>query len=243
MQSFGRWLFRYRNRAFPVVILALIVCFPPHLFGGSLQTDAALDAVGLALALLGQALRIAVVGFAYIKRGGRNKRVHADTLVTEGIFAHSRNPLYVGNILILMGLFVIHHNLMVYALGGLFFGFGYFSIVRTEEAFLAAKFQQAYMDYCAHVPRWLPRLQGIRHTLADMTFNWRRVAFKELPSAVVWWITAMGLLLNETWQNQSPLETGRLVGAACAVSVAIALLLAARFLKSVKPAIPNASQP
>jgi hypothetical protein len=39
---------------------------------------------------------------AYIKRGGRKKRIAADHLVVDGIFAHVRHPLYVGNFLLLV---------------------------------------------------------------------------------------------------------------------------------------------
>jgi protein-S-isoprenylcysteine O-methyltransferase Ste14 len=63
-----------------------------------------LDALGVVVLAGGLALRSLVVGLAYIKRGGKGKKVYADALVTDGIFAHSRNPLYLGNILILCGL-------------------------------------------------------------------------------------------------------------------------------------------
>ena len=70
------------------------------MIGGDWRLDRRLDAAGFVVASIGQLLRVAVIGFAYITRGGRNRRIVADSLVQAGIFAHSRNPLYLGNLLI-----------------------------------------------------------------------------------------------------------------------------------------------
>src|SRR5678815_5444661 len=59
---------------------------------------------GLLIALSGQVLRAVTIGLEYIIRGGRNRQVYAEKLVTGGMFAHCRNPLYVGNFLVLVGL-------------------------------------------------------------------------------------------------------------------------------------------
>src|SRR5581483_667841 len=149
-------------------MVALFLGFRPVLWRGSMAADAWLDGLGLVVALTGQGLRAAVIGYAYIKRGGVNKRIHADQLVTEGLFAHARNPLYVGNLLILAGLFIIHNHPAVYMLGGLYFVSAYIAIVAAEERFLSDKFGGAYDDYCRRVPRWLPDLRGLRDTLGRM---------------------------------------------------------------------------
>jgi protein-S-isoprenylcysteine O-methyltransferase Ste14 len=232
----GRWLFKYRNRAFPVVLLALFAGFRPHLFGGSLASDLWLDAVGLGIALAGQWLRALVVGYAYIKRGGLNKTVYADQLVTNGMFAHSRNPLYVGNVMILAGLFVIYHHPLVYLLGGLFFGFTYHAIVTTEETFLADKFGDAYRRYCAAVPRWWA---GVRETLAGMEFNWRRLLAKEFGSCLTWWLTALALLAYEAAASHEGLSRERSLSLLALAVVAVALFAAARLLKHRSPAAPG----
>jgi hypothetical protein len=67
---------------------------------------------------------------AYIKRGGKAGKVYAPRLVTQGLFGHSRNPLYVGNLLVLLGVFLVHNNSVVYHIGVPFFLFAYTSIVR-----------------------------------------------------------------------------------------------------------------
>src|SRR5205823_6159785 len=99
-----------------VAVLVTIAWMPPVAFLDDDVPDLALDSVGVAVALAGQALRAVVIGLAYIKRGGRNKEITADRLVCEGVFAHSRNPLYVGNFLIVTGLLIMWNSPLAYAL-------------------------------------------------------------------------------------------------------------------------------
>jgi protein-S-isoprenylcysteine O-methyltransferase Ste14 len=194
----GNYIFRFRDALFPTVLLALFVGFRPQYPRGSERLDNLLDGVGIAVALGGQLLRVAVIGYAYIIRGGRNRRVYAEKLVTEGFFAHSRNPLYFGNILVLLGLFLIYNNPWVYVLGGAFFLISYNGIVAAEEAYLRQKFGSAYEAYARAVPRWIPRLHGLRQSLAGMRFNWRRVVLKEYTSMYGWTAAAVGLLAADT---------------------------------------------
>jgi protein-S-isoprenylcysteine O-methyltransferase Ste14 len=192
--GYGNFVFRHRNRLFPAVMVGLFLAFPPGRFMDSAAADAWLNGAGLAIALLGQTWRVMIVGLAYIKRGGVDKKVHADTLVTDGIFRHCRNPLYVGNIIVLFGLFVIYNNPWIYLFGGAFFLISYKAIVAAEEGFLKAKFGAAYEDYMQRVNRWLPSLGGLSKTFASMRFNWRRVLIKEYSSWTSWMVAVCGLI-------------------------------------------------
>jgi protein-S-isoprenylcysteine O-methyltransferase Ste14 len=180
----GNFFFRYRNAVFPIVLVALFALFPPPRFGGG--ADLWLDLAGLAIGLSGQLLRMAVIGFAYIKRGGLNKRVYAEALVTEGFFATCRNPLYVGNILMLVGLFLIEGNPIAILVGLAFFLFAYVSIVRAEEVYLADKFGDAYARYCRDVNRWWPDFSRLAGATAGMSFDWRRVVIKDYSTFCSW---------------------------------------------------------
>jgi protein-S-isoprenylcysteine O-methyltransferase Ste14 len=191
--AYGNFLFRTRNVVFPVVMVLLFAAFRPVFPGGDPAADLWLDALGLLIVLSGQGVRAAVIGLAYIKRGGLKKKVYAENLVTDGIFAHSRNPLYVGNLLMLAGFFVIHNSPWVYLLGGLFFLFSYRAIVAAEEQYLHGRFGAAYEAYCRDVPRWWIRLRGLGATFSEMTFNWRRVVIKDYSTAMTWILTVLGL--------------------------------------------------
>ncbi|MFQ5458334.1 MAG: methyltransferase family protein, partial [Myxococcota bacterium] len=136
MIRIGDFFFAYRSYLFPLVFIPLaIVAAPDFPFGGE-RTNLVLDILGILVALAGLSLRALVVGLVYIKRGGKGGKVHADDLVQEGIFAHSRNPLYLGNILLVAGLGLVHGSLWL-CIGGIpFIIFAYLCIVAAEEAFL-----------------------------------------------------------------------------------------------------------
>jgi len=195
---YGNFLFRWRNTIFPVVQLLLFFGLQPKYPAGSERLDNVVDAIGILVALLGQVLRIGVIGFAYIIRGGKNQRVYAEDLVTSGFFAHCRNPLYVGNMLVLLGLFLLHNNPWVYIIGVPFFLLAYIAIVAAEEAYLRAKFGAAYDAYMRDVPRWIPRFRALRESVSGMRFNWRRVLLKEYGSTFAWTAAAVAIMASDT---------------------------------------------
>lgn len=195
---YGNFMFRFRNLAFPVVLIVLTVLSKPSYPYGSQVMDWWIDAVAILVAFIGQGVRAAVVGLEYIKRGGRNKRVYADHLVTGGIFAHARNPLYVGNIILIAALMIIADTVLTQVVGTLFTLFTYVAIVAAEEEYLRGKFGPEYEAYCRQVNRWLPSLRGLRKTLGGMTFNWRRVIIKEYSSVYSWILAALALEVHET---------------------------------------------
>ena len=194
----GRFFFRTRNVLFPAVFIAVALASLPRAPLGSERADHAMDLAGLAVILAGQALRVAVIGLAYIRRGGSRGRLDADGLVTTGIFAHARHPLYFGNMLVYLGLFVVLNSRAGWLLGVPFFFFAYLALAAAEEAFLEDRFGDAYRDYRARVPRrFIPRLAGLRATLGSMPFNWRRVIVKECGSTFAWSATFLALLAWE----------------------------------------------
>ena len=198
---FGQFVFRYRDYLAPLVLLAALLFTRPKPFFGSERLDAWTDALGVLLALLGQSIRVLVIGYAYIVRGGVNKEVAAPRLVREGFYAHSRNPMYMGNFFLLLGLAVIYNSVWVYCVGLPILYFGLLSIVRAEEDFLARKFGEEYADYCRTVNRFVPGLRGMRTTLGSMRFDWKRVLRKEYGTTFAWTSAALALMSIEavTW--------------------------------------------
>ncbi|MBK8249175.1 MAG: isoprenylcysteine carboxylmethyltransferase family protein [Gemmatimonadetes bacterium] len=192
---YGNFLFKTRDAVFPVVLVGLLVMTPMGTMGGDVPRSRLVDIAGVAIALAGQLLRVAVIGYRYIVRGGRNREVYAEGLVSTGFFALSRNPLYVGNILILAGLFVIWNSPWMYLFGAPFFLLGYRAIVAAEEAYLGRQYGSEFAAYCARVPRWWVRLGGLATATSGMTFNWRRVVLKEYGSAAYWMAGSAVLLL------------------------------------------------
>ena len=73
--------------------------------------------------------------------------------MTAGIFAYTRNPLYLALILILAGLAIaLASDWMVVLPAALILHFG---VVKREERYLAAKFGESYRDYMSKVSRYV----------------------------------------------------------------------------------------
>lgn len=191
MVQIGNFFFKYRNWVFIPLYLALFLPSPPLL---TAEYRYWLLFLGLAITITGQTLRAATIGLAYIERGGRNKQVYASRLVTEGIFKHCRNPLYVGNILMLLGVGVLANSWLYLLLFMPAFLFIYQSIVLAEESFLRSKFGEEFDQYCQSTHRWLPVLTGIQETFSSMEFNWRRYLIKEYNTLYVW-LSGIALLV------------------------------------------------
>jgi len=179
LNKVGTFCFRFRSGLFPLLFVTVGLIVRPAHFLGNEAFDRYTTAAGVLIALAGGLVRILTIGLVYIKRGGRDKKVYAETLVTDGIFGHVRNPMYLGNLLIAAGICLMYGSLWVVA--GVFplFLFIYISIVTAEERFLAAKFGETFESYCREVPRFLPRLRGVAETFGNYQFNWRRVVKKE----------------------------------------------------------------
>lgn len=185
----GDFFFKFRNLLFPLLLVALFITQPPpYNYMGMEWLEEAKDVLAVCVVLAGLALRATVIGYAYIKRGGLNKQVYADTLVTKGFFGLCRNPLYVGNFIIYFGVLLMHGSLLVIVLGMLFFGFVYTAIVAAEEHFLRGKFGAEYTAYCQDVPRWRFKLSRLKEATHGMEFSFRRVLAKDyttITNAVV----------------------------------------------------------
>jgi len=197
IKKYGAFLFKYRNYIFLVASVLLFFGFEPVSFAGNKIINLWLNSLGLTIISIGLIIRAAVIGLAYIKRGGLNKKVYAETLVTTGLFAHCRNPLYLGNILIITGLFIVHNNPWVYLIGFSFFLFSYYSIIIIEEDYLLNKFGIEFEEYCKNTSRLLINTKGLKQTLTGMKFNWKRVIAKDYTTIATALITYLLLLAEE----------------------------------------------
>ena len=112
--------------------------------------------------LFGAALIFAGFGFTVyadwqFKRA--NTPVHPyerpQKLVTEGVFAFSRNPMYLGLTLALLGIAMVLGTVTPFVVPPLFAWFITVRFIRNEEAILAAQFGEAYQAYARRVRRWL----------------------------------------------------------------------------------------
>lgn len=138
----------FRNRGWlPILFLGV-----PLLAEGT--TSPSRWVIGGVLIAIGELFRLAGVAAAGTTTRRRSRNVHR--LVTYGIFAWSRNPLYNGNFLVWIGFCVISGVLWFLPAAVLLFAAEYSLIVRYEEGVLESTFGREYLDYKRCVPRWLP---------------------------------------------------------------------------------------
>lgn len=229
----GNVLFRFRSFT-PVPVLVLLGWRLARSRGvagpGGAEVDMVLDGLGLLVALAGQALRFYTLGMVSEGTSGQGAELEATTLNTRGPYARVRNPLYLGNLGICLGLLLIAHDPYVYA-GGLLFFFGeYFFIIRAEESFLREKFGEVYEEYLRQVPRWVPRLAPAYPGSLRARLDLGRALKKEYNPFAAW---ATGGVLLLGWELHA---RGGLTEHALAllVSVESMVLLSYAIIKAYK---------
>jgi len=223
----GNFFFHHRNALFPVAYALLFVPSRPLL-----GDDRAAAIIGLLIAAAGQLIRAVTVGLDYIVRGGRDRQVYADRLVVGGIFAHCRNPLYVGNYLLLLGVGLTSNSLLFFCVAMPFFTFVYWAIISAEENFLRSKFGGEFDDYCRRVNRVWPRLAGLRETFNSMRFNWRRLITAEYGSAYLWMAAIILVQFKNLWpRRESPDSQAQAVWLGALLGIVTIAYGIARYLK------------
>lgn len=155
-----------RTLLFTILVPGTVtVVIPALLLGANLaMSDIELAAARwIGLAPLGAGIAIYVwcaLDFTVAGRGTPGPWDAPKELVVRGLYRWTRNPMYIGVLLVLLGEAILFQatTLIVYAgLIGLAF---YLFVVVYEEPALRSQFGDSYTRYCEAVPRWLPRLRG-----------------------------------------------------------------------------------
>ena len=166
--GWGRWMFRHRGWLFtPLGGILLLQALATYGTGGLHQQGGAITRWGASagLLVLGLAIRVYVAGRARPGTSSRGVTFEAGQLITTGMYAYVRNPLYLANLMIWAGLALLAAPMMWWA--GLLVGLAggvYHLIVLAEEEYLAARYPAEYARYRHEVPRWLPRLPRLFRT-------------------------------------------------------------------------------
>jgi protein-S-isoprenylcysteine O-methyltransferase Ste14 len=137
----------------------------------------------------GLALRAVTVGFVPAGTSGRNTTGQiANELNTTGMYALTRNPLYLGNCITYAGIFLFTQDLLLSFALVLFLVVYYERIIIAEEAFLAERFGAEYTRWASKTPVFFPRLGGWRRPA--LGFSVRSVLRREYSG----WFAAIACL-------------------------------------------------
>jgi protein-S-isoprenylcysteine O-methyltransferase Ste14 len=121
-------------------------CIP----GGALRSVLGLLLAGGGVALIAAAMR-------QFRAAGTNIETYkpSEAIVSTGLYARSRNPIYVGMAVILIGLGLAIDSLWVIAMVVPLLAVLRWGVIAREERYLARKFGEPYRAYTARVRRWL----------------------------------------------------------------------------------------
>ena len=231
MRQSGETLFRWRSYVLlifvPFIALSVSRGEVIEITFGESPGDI-YEAFCIGLVVLGEAIRILTVGFVPAGTSGRNTKAQiAKSLNTTGLYSLTRNPLYLGNCLMYLGVVGFSQNLVLTLILGLVLWIYYERIILAEESFLAAKYGRAYEDWAARVPAFFPRFGGWHRPA--LPFCLRTVIKREHASIfgafVMLWIIEVGTdLFGGDAEGIEP-------GEAAALALAVAAELTALLLK------------
>ncbi|MFA7288861.1 MAG: isoprenylcysteine carboxylmethyltransferase family protein [Melioribacteraceae bacterium] len=155
MKKLAKIFFKYRSYT-PIPFVLLMIAF--H--------DATLLSmiIGFLMLLIGESFRlwgVSVAGSETRTTGG----VGGSFLVVTGAYSHLRNPLYLGNILIYLGIGIMSMSLFPYLqiAALLFFLLQYHLIIQEEEEFLTQKFSESYLQFKKNVPSLIPSIRAFKN--------------------------------------------------------------------------------
>jgi protein-S-isoprenylcysteine O-methyltransferase Ste14 len=184
------WFFKWRGAL--MIPLAIIVLY----VGAPVLVS---YMAGLAVALIGEAMRIWGVGYA--GKTTRAQEIKAPFLVTAGPYAYVRNPLYLGNALTGLGFVIMACGALPWAMRALliclyllFYGIVYGTIIPQEEAYLSETFGETYDEYCKNVPRIIPRITP--YSQKQGTFSWSPIWIGEIQTLIMFIIFSVIMTLK-----------------------------------------------
>ena len=218
MVKFGNWFFHNRNWFFALFYATIFI--PSSLLTKNIGIQVGL---GLVVFLFGVMSRGITIGLEYIVRGGLYRQIYADKLVTSGIYSICRNPMYFGNILILLGVGIFANSALFVFLTIPIFMILYAAIILAEQSFLENKFGEEYKLYKQNVNAIIPDFTKIKEAFKGQEFNLKKVIRKEYNS---FFLYLVGLLLLLLYQKHISFIYFLIIGGILLVSY-----LTIRFLK------------
>lgn len=167
--------------------------------------------VGIALILLGEALRLWANGYIGHVKVNFTQKARNDPkigrLITAGPYGYVRHPLYVGTFLIGAGFCVAVRSVPLALATLAFFLIVYGEKATREEQIILGEWGQEYAAYQQTVPRWLPTFR--RYTQPHGRWSWQGIrASKELKTLTWVIVTLLAVYFREEWLQEHDLFIG-----------------------------------
>jgi protein-S-isoprenylcysteine O-methyltransferase Ste14 len=120
-----------------------------------------------------------------------------EVLATSGPYAHTRNPLYLGSIILAAGFLIAAKSWWLPLIAAAMLFAIYVPVIGSEEAFLRTRFPE-FGDYAAQVPRLFPRLRPYRSTPGSFSWHlyWKH---REYNAALGAGLMIVALVAKSVW--------------------------------------------
>ncbi len=181
-ESTGNWLFRWRSYLPLVVVGIFILALRDYEYPGhSEKLDHFWEVLCLIISFLGLGIRIFTIGYTPKGTSGRNtKKQVANTLNVIGIYSVVRNPLYLGNFFMGLGIALFAYLWWLTLIYILVFLLYYERIIFAEETYLRNKFGREFLDWANKTPVFFPKLG--QYQKASLPFSLKNVLRREYNS-------------------------------------------------------------
>lgn len=175
----GNWLFRWRSYLPLIVIGIFLLSLRGYEYPfNSVRLNHIWEVICLIISFFGLGIRIITIGHTPKGTSGRNTKTQvAESLNTTGIYSVVRNPLYLGNFFMGLGIALFPHLWWLTLIFILIFWLYYERIIFAEEAFLRNKFGDEFLDWANQTPVFVPRFD--QYKKPDLAFSVRNVLRRE----------------------------------------------------------------
>ena len=178
----------YKRRGLLMIPPCLFILF---VFYRETESAALVWPAGLALFCAGVGIRIWAQMHLHYRL--RERKI----LTTTGPYVFVRNPIYIGNTLMLLGVTVLSELLWFLPVMLLWCTVVYHFVVRREETHLADKYGEPYREFMRSVPRWVPRLGGGETSVYGVSRFAARSILVELPC----FLLILPFVVKEVWST------------------------------------------
>lgn len=179
MSGERRFWMRWRVRlGYPVAVIYWVLATPhPRTI-----------AIGAVISFFGLLIRVLAAG--HLRK--------SEELTTSGLYAQTRNPLYLGSSLLAGGFAIAGDSVIAGAIVVIYFAVFYYAVMRNEEQELRARYGSVFESYAARVPLFFPSMfsEAAKPEGAPPVrqFSWAQYRRNREYRALIGTIFALGML-------------------------------------------------
>ncbi len=153
---------------------------------------------GILAMALGEGIRLWSV--AVIGKESRTRGSGVARMVTGGPYGYLRNPLYVGNLLIMLGATLISELVWLVPAAVVLFFVQYVPVVLWEQKILREHFGAAYDAYCREVPAWIPCFNS-SYARKPVVYDWKGSFWSERSTFATMAAVLLAMWIKEDFMH------------------------------------------